>query len=31
VLEKADRFFVQPKFGDEKEISREMLEQLLKM
>ncbi len=31
VLEKADRFFVRPKFGDEKEISRQKFERLLKM
>jgi hypothetical protein len=31
VLEKADRFFIQPKFGDEKEVSRERFEQLLKI
>ncbi len=31
VLENADRFFVRPKFGDEKEISRQKFERLLKM
>ncbi len=30
VLEKADRFFIQPKFGDEKEVNHERFEQLLK-
>ena len=31
VLEKADKFIIQPKFGAEKELSRERFEQLLKM
>ena len=31
VLEKADKFIIQPKFGDNKELSRERFEQLLRM
>lgn len=30
VLDKAEKFIIQPKFGDKKELSREKFEQLLK-